>query len=932
MSSDEAAGTDALQNLFDRGRAPVDVDMHRALANTEARLFARQTPPPSLGRYVLLTRIGMGGQGIVHEAYDPELDRKVAIKLIMGQDAPRDDALAREARAASRVAHDNIVAVHDVGRYDSLDLSDEGQHRQEVPREGVFLVMELLTGGDLAAWIERDKPTWTQIVDRFIAVAEGLAAAHDRGVVHLDFKPQNVLLSAAGTPKIVDFGLARLHHGADDSSTRGGTAPYMAPEQHDSEASPGPEADQYAFCVALYEALGGQRPFAEARGYALYEAKVAGAPKLAARVPERLRRALRRGLSPDPARRFPSMHAVVDELRASRRRRGPTLALTIAVIGAGAASVLASERDPCAAIDGELDDVWNPERRERLHARLSEASESFAGTVATTVVDELDAHRDAWLDSRRRACVDAHADGRADAPNASLCLQSARSGFAEVVAILEQAGPDAVSRAHRILDALPRPQICDSADPGAPSSASSEDVLEVERLITQARSLGTRPESVEAAERAVARAEAIGDPTLRARAAIEHGAALVAVAELERAAEVLELAVLDAERAGDDATAVLALAELAYCRGWEQHRFPDARRAIGLAQAKVDRADLGWWPRARIALVEGAVDVRQGAVVQAATSLGHARELLTQHLGSEHPSLDRVDRIETIGWFMAGRTDVAAQISERRAARLRQRLGADHPETLGVEGNLAVFAKMDGRYREALTILLRVTPAQQRVLEEDNHSALTSRHQLATVLEIFGRFDDAAAMAQSVLDSRIRTLDADDADIMTSHVILGAVLLAGGRLPEAAPHVRRAVQMLEAHHPESSRTAYIHVTAADLETALGHWDAAAEHLKQAEGGEAPPQQRWWTARAKASLLCAQGRYDEGVAVARAQQSSEAVAEPYAVARLDLVLAQCLAGQGDAEGAAAAAKVGVQRLQAGGVDGVWLDRLQRIASG
>lgn len=931
MSSDEAAGTDALQNLFDRGRAPVDVDMHRALANTEARLFARQTPPPSLGRYVLLSRIGMGGQGIVHEAYDPELDRKVAIKLIMGQDAPRDDALAREARAASRVAHDNIVAVHDVGRYDSLDLSDEGQHRQEVPREGVFLVMELLTGGDLATWIERDKPAWPQIVDRFIAVAEGLAAAHDRGVVHLDFKPQNVLLSESGTPKIVDFGLARLHHAAEDSSTRGGTAPYMAPEQHDKAATPGPEADQYAFCVALFEALGGERPFAKVQGKALLEAKLEGPPKLTARgVPERIRRAVRRGMSADSAERFPSMHAVVDELRASRRRRGPTLALTIAVIGAGAASVLASERDPCAAVEGELDDVWNPERRERLHARLSEASESFASTVATTVVEDLDAHRDAWLDSRRRSCVDAHANDRADADNPSLCLQSARSGFAEVVAILEQAGPDAVGRAHRILDALPRPQICDTADPGAPSSASSEDVLEVERLITQARSLGTRPESVEAAERAVTRAEAIGDPTLRARAAIEHGAALVAVADLERAAEVLELAVLDAERAGDDATAVLALAALAYCRGWEQHRFPEARRAIGLAQAKVDRANLGWWPRARLALAEGAVDVRQGAVVEAATSLGHARELLTQHLGSEHPSLDRVDRIETIGWFMAGRTDVAAQISERRAKRLRQRLGADHPETLSVEGNLAVFAKMDGRYREALTILLRVTPAQQRVLEEDNHSALTSRHQLATVLEIFGRFDDAAAMAQSVLDSRIRTLDADDADIMTSHVILGSALLGGGRLPEAAPHIRRAVQMLEAHHPDSSRTAYIHVTAADLETAFGHWDAAAEHLEQAEGTEVP-QQRWRIARAKASLSCAQGRYEEGAAVAQAQRDSEDAAEPYAMARLDLVLAQCLAGQGDHEGAAAAAKIGVQRLQTGGVDGVWLDRLQRLAS-
>jgi len=931
MGSEEAAGSDALQNLFDRGRAPVDVDMHRALANTEARLFARQTPPPSLGRYVLLSRIGMGGQGIVHEAYDPELDRKVAIKLIMGQDAPRDDALAREARAASRVAHDNIVAVHDVGRYDSLDLSDDGQHRQEVPREGVFLVMELLSGGDLAAWIERDEPAWGQIVDHFIAVAEGLAAAHDRGVVHLDFKPQNVLLSEAGTPKIVDFGLARLHHATESSSTRGGTAPYMAPEQHDRDATPGPAADQFAFCVALYEALGGKRPFPEARGDALLQAKQSGPPRLvAAGVPERLRRVLRRGLAAEPTERFPTMHALVDELRASRRRRGPTLALTLAVVGAGLASVFAADRDPCSAVDSELDDVWNAERRRALQARLSEASEPFAATVAATVVDDLDAHRDAWVDARRVACVEARAGGQ-DSGDPSLCLQSARSGFAEVVAILEQGGPDAVGRAHRILDALPRPQICDGGQADAPATASAEEVLEVERLLTVARSLGERPESVQAAERASARAHEVGDPTLRARAAIVHGVALMAVADLERASEVLELAALDAERAGDDATAVLALATLAYCRGWEQHRFPEARRAIGLGRAKVDRASLGWWPQSQLALAEGALDVRDGSLEQAVSSLGRARELLTEHLGSEHPSLDQVDRLETIGWFNAGRTDVAAEITERRVERLRQRLGSDHPEVLGAEGNLAVFAKIDGRYREALTILLRVTPAQQRVLEEDNHSALTARQQLATVLEVFGRFDESAAMAQSVLDSRIRTLDGDDQDILVSHALLGGALLAGGRVPEAAPHIRRAVQMLEAHHSGSPRTAHTRALAVELETALGHWDAAAEQLELAEQATGDiPQRQFWVTRAKASLHCAQGRYEEGAEVARRLLESGAQAQVYAMARLDLELAQCLAAMGDRKAASSAASVGAQRLVSAGVDGVWVERLRRLA--
>ncbi|HEX3694338.1 MAG TPA: bifunctional serine/threonine-protein kinase/formylglycine-generating enzyme family protein [Polyangia bacterium] len=313
-----------------------------------------------IGRYVILERVGSGAMGVVYGAYDPELDRKIALKLLLkprgGAHKPGASArLLREAKAMARLAHPNVVAVHDVGLVD----------------EQVFLAMEFLAGGTLRRWLQTEQRSWRQILDVFIAAGRGLAAAHAAGLVHRDFKPENVLLDKDGRPRVVDFGLARESGSTteDESASLGGgaaaneitvdaaavaaasaaamgsrtggghletltrtgalmgTPAYMAPEQFLGERAD-ERTDQFSFCVALYEALYGERPFAGddliSLSVSVTEGQVRALPKDRG-VPTWVRRAILRGLRPNPVDRFPSMAwligALEDDPAIKRRRR-----------------------------------------------------------------------------------------------------------------------------------------------------------------------------------------------------------------------------------------------------------------------------------------------------------------------------------------------------------------------------------------------------------------------------------------------------------------------------------------------------------------------------------------------------------------------------------------------------------------------------------
>lgn len=293
-----------------------------------------------IGRFAVLHLLGAGGMGQVYAAYDAELDRKIAIKLLLAEDSVDAEGrtrLLREAQAMARVSHPNVVPIFEVGEHEG----------------GIFIAMEYVDGTTLRDWCAEASRSWRELVAVYLQAARGLAAAHGVGIIHRDFKPDNALVSVEGEPRVrvLDFGLAALpgaelsggvdvvaSPSADDRLTLTGavmgTPAYMAPEQQrggDVDA----RADVFALCVALYEAIYGVRPFAGATVTELFAAVQAGElrppPEGAESTPRELRDLLRRGLAVDPEARWPSMSALAEALaglldekeeRARDRRRG----------------------------------------------------------------------------------------------------------------------------------------------------------------------------------------------------------------------------------------------------------------------------------------------------------------------------------------------------------------------------------------------------------------------------------------------------------------------------------------------------------------------------------------------------------------------------------------------------------------------------------
>lgn len=395
-----------------------------AVGQAEASSASPPAPGLTLGRYRLERELGAGGMGVVHVAFDPDLERRVALKVLRagGDDASR--RLLREARAMARLTHPNVVTVHEVGTAGGCD----------------YVAMELVEGSTLAEWLRATRRDPREIVAAFIAAGRGLAAAHDAGIVHRDFKPHNVLRSTDGHIYVTDFGLARgqLEDGPElvqiavpldepIASSRPrprrdpvldspltqtgvliGTPAYMAPEQFAGDV-PDPRADQFAFCVTAWQALTGERPFRGASVAELEAAVRAGTRHLAVDLPARLRAVLERGLDPSPEQRWPDMTALLAALsaavaepsrRAARRWWTATLAATVL---AGGVAVLAyraaggpGEEDGCVPADEAFSSAWGPERRAQL--RKLHQGEAVGPIL---LLDDL---RRRWIRSYTTAC------------------------------------------------------------------------------------------------------------------------------------------------------------------------------------------------------------------------------------------------------------------------------------------------------------------------------------------------------------------------------------------------------------------------------------------------------------------------------------------------------------------------------------------------
>lgn len=396
----------------------------------------------SVGRYVLLGRLGAGGMGVVAKAYDPELDRHVAIKILR-QPLTSDTArrrLLREARAMARVTHPNVVAIHDVG----------------VHEDRLFIAMELVDGVDLATWVRQQPRSVEEILEVCRAVGRGIVEAHACGLVHRDLKPGNVLVPRDGAPKVADFGLAQSV----------GTPGFMAPEQYGGGAVDA-RTDQFGFCATVFAALYGVPPF---RGETTAETRRAteqGTRSLPTRndeVPPGVRRVLLRGLRPNPAQRFASMGALLTEL-SPRPRRGRVIAfagLTVLVGGLGLQYTLARPSMDCSAGIEQLDAVWNEDARAKIGDAFRVTAVAYAHAAAERTGHVIDEAVADWTEAHAETCR-AWMAGRASAgltKSRMDCLERRRHRIEVLLERLETADAAVVRRAVSAAEDLEDPHVC----------------------------------------------------------------------------------------------------------------------------------------------------------------------------------------------------------------------------------------------------------------------------------------------------------------------------------------------------------------------------------------------------------------------------------------------------------------------------------------
>lgn len=381
----DARGDDTLQSAMSvvpgirRLRPDVDeVEDAVRLARLRAQLLEQDDAAVRMGRFILLTPIGRGGMGTVYEAYDPQLERKVAIKLLRSVDDDTRDALLEEGRTLARLMHPNVVTVYEVGSHDGHS----------------FVVMELLRGPNLRAWMQAGadgRRAWPQVVDVFLAAAHGLAAAHAAGIRHGDVKPDNIVIGDDGRTRVVDFGIARSTAAGSETEAAAGTPPYMAPEQIEGRAVDA-RADQYGLCASLYEVLQGRRA-------------TAWPPRFEGRVPPWLQRIVVRGTAPEPADRFASLDELAQALARGRRSRTRQVLLTGAVAAGALALGLqlrAPAEDPCATIELDL-----PNEAAHAEPRMLAHLAQLRGLAADLCVAEHAApEARPELLSARRTCVD----------------------------------------------------------------------------------------------------------------------------------------------------------------------------------------------------------------------------------------------------------------------------------------------------------------------------------------------------------------------------------------------------------------------------------------------------------------------------------------------------------------------------------------------
>lgn len=733
----------------------------RVVAQMLRTSSARESKPPPLmtagtavGRYLVIERIGAGAMGQVFSAYDPQLDRKIALKLLRPGASSEEhrSRLAREAQTLARLSHPNVVTVFDVGTW-------EGQ---------LFMALEFVSTGSARTWLTAKPRSWKEIVALYSEAGRGLAAAHEAGVVHRDFKPDNVLVRTDGRPQVTDFGLAAMNPAEVSTGTASqlllthtdalmGTPAYMAADQLQGAAA-NFASDQFSFCASLFEALAGATPFEGETLETLASNIRSGKVRpLKGDAPVPVRRVILRGLSADPQTRFPSMTALLDALdrAASRTRRlGITLAVAAVVVAVGAVALMptlnkVSRQPTCVLAEARQQGTWSDERSAEVKKAFEATGLSYAGKAFAFVDTAVRSRADSWRARRAEACEATTGPKHTPLFEAQLrCLDERWAELEATLQVLSSGGPEVVNKAAQIIDKLPAATACTEPATleryGAAPSRCDACITD-QAAVARARALfeaGRFKPAGEAID--VALDGGVSTPHAIAALKVERGRVQQELGQLDEAEATLFQAGLEAQRAGDGVLAATSWVELGYLVGYLRNRLDEGERWVAqgeaLAAMEHDQRLLE-----RFASTRGTIATRRSSLDEAEKYFAQSEALLRSQLGAAHPKRLRALANLASAQLHGGKVQEAMPKLEEAWKQLSAALGEDHPDAFKAMNAYGAGLGISEQYEAAVPIFERVLAGYKQTLGATHPRIGTAASNLAEAEQRLGRYEAALA-------------------------------------------------------------------------------------------------------------------------------------------------------------------------------------------
>jgi serine/threonine protein kinase len=769
----------------------------------------------TIGRYVVLDSVGMGGMGLVCAAYDPKLDRKVALKLLRNASDEEASAagrnrLFREAQALARLSHANVVTVHDV----------------DVFEKQVYISMEFVEGMTLREWLRERPRTWKEILEKFILAGRGLAAAHKADIIHRDFKPSNVLISKEGEVRVADFGVAKEREGprrdverermeferrrhsatsghGDTASTEEdalideiqsnisleltiagrmvGTPAYMAPEQH-MGLHVGSFTDQYSFCVTLYEALYGRLPFegVDRRDQLakMAEGRLPLPPKDAdaRHVPHWVFKVLAKGLRPHPSERWPSMESLLAALERDpikRVRRAGVLAAGLFGVAAGAFGLaygLAPDEavDPCPALAKDIDAHWNEDRRAQIEQVFLASDTPYANDSFRRVGQTLDHWAQTWAHSRVEVCEATRVGEQSELllDVRMHCLERRANEFDAMVNLFIEADDAVVERSVSAAHDIGDPRVCVTVrDTGEIAvrqldRAAREQIDEMNADLDRAFALGSADkygESLPLQARVVERARSLPHPHTLVRALYELAESQFETGDNEGGEASLREAIEVSAELGDSAREAESWTRLIFYLGSEQQRFREGHAWSLAAGSALIRAGSPPELEVRYEGTMGALGLAEAHFDQAIEHYRLALELARETFGEDHPTTIRMMMNYGISLARVKRhAEAAEDVLLEAVTRSKDVYGPLHPWLATVYVNLGSLYFVGERYEKAEAAYREALNIRERVGGPDAPNLASPLQMLAKIVLVREGYEEALADLERVLAIQIK--------------------------------------------------------------------------------------------------------------------------------------------------------------------------------